>query len=462
MPRTIHPSLEALAGQAPDARALAGHLRAALRSGALAPGDKLPPVRIAAWDLGCAPGTVARAYAALRAEGLVHARVGSGTFAGPGSATPTMLSAPAPFTESEVDLSKNLFALVPPPIDLAEAMHFAAARPRTERELHVDEAGCREDREACLPFVRRWRPQAELDELVFTNGAQSAISSAIAGLTPSGGTIACDALTYPGLITIAQVLGRRLLPIPMDGSGMKADALAAALKQRNVAAVFLMPSVHNPTGICMPTERREQIASVARRAGTLLFEDEVYGFAVEGAVPAFSQLLPEQTVLISSLTKWITYSMRVGFVAAPPTLARRVATTHANLQMMVSPLLTGAAAHVLRNADLAAHAKRLRAALRRRSTVLRAAFPELTKAATHSGLAWVPLSDPWRSEAFVDEARTQGVRIFPTRIFAPQPRQAPEGIRISLAVEPDEDRFERAVQRLAWLLRTPPIGEAHA
>jgi DNA-binding transcriptional MocR family regulator len=419
-------------------------------------------VRIAAWDLGCAPGTVAKAYAALRAEGLVHARVGSGTYAGAEGEAPTLLSAPAPLDGAEIDLSKNLFALVPPPVDLAEALHTAAERPVPERALHVDEAGCREDREACLPFVRRWRPTAELDELVFTNGAQSAISSAIAGLTPAGATIVCDALTYPGLITIAQVLGRRLLPLPMDADGMQPEALKAALDRRSVAAAFLMPSVHNPTGICMPAERREQLAAVARKSGTLILEDEVYGFAVEGSFPSFSQLLPEQTVLISSLTKWITYSLRVGFVAAPPVLARRIATTHANLQMMVSPLLTGAAAHVLRHGDLDAHARRLRAALQERSTLLRAAFPGLTATATRSGLAWVPMANQWSSEAFTEEARALGVRVFPTRIFAPQVRQAPEGVRVSLAVEPDSHRFELAARRLSWLLGTTPVCEAHA
>ena len=54
-------------------------LAAAVVSGQLAAGDRLPPIRQLAGDLGLAPGTVARAYAELEAEGLVAGRGRRGT-----------------------------------------------------------------------------------------------------------------------------------------------------------------------------------------------------------------------------------------------------------------------------------------------------------------------------------------------------------------------------------------------
>ncbi|GAA2388881.1 GntR family transcriptional regulator [Dactylosporangium salmoneum] len=50
-----------------------------IRHGALAAGDRLPPVRQLAADLGLAVGTVARAYRELEAAGLVESRRGAGT-----------------------------------------------------------------------------------------------------------------------------------------------------------------------------------------------------------------------------------------------------------------------------------------------------------------------------------------------------------------------------------------------
>jgi len=48
-------------------------------SGALGPGDRLPPLRQLAADLGLAVGTVARTYRELEAAGIVVFRRGAGT-----------------------------------------------------------------------------------------------------------------------------------------------------------------------------------------------------------------------------------------------------------------------------------------------------------------------------------------------------------------------------------------------
>lgn len=48
-------------------------------AGQLAPGDRLPPLRQLAADLGLAVGTVARTYRELEAGGLVVSRRGAGT-----------------------------------------------------------------------------------------------------------------------------------------------------------------------------------------------------------------------------------------------------------------------------------------------------------------------------------------------------------------------------------------------
>ncbi|WP_434969750.1 GntR family transcriptional regulator [Microbacterium sp. bgisy207] len=53
---------------------------AAIASGELPPGSRLPTVRRLAGDLGVAPGTVARAYRELEASGLIETRGRHGTF----------------------------------------------------------------------------------------------------------------------------------------------------------------------------------------------------------------------------------------------------------------------------------------------------------------------------------------------------------------------------------------------
>lgn len=53
-------------------------------SGRLGPGERLPPLRQLAGDLGLAVGTVARTYRELESDGLVVSRRGGGTRVAPG------------------------------------------------------------------------------------------------------------------------------------------------------------------------------------------------------------------------------------------------------------------------------------------------------------------------------------------------------------------------------------------
>ena len=65
---------------APVYRQIAEQIRQRVESGALAQGDRLPPIRELAGEIGVNRDTVALAYEALAAEGIVESRVGRGTF----------------------------------------------------------------------------------------------------------------------------------------------------------------------------------------------------------------------------------------------------------------------------------------------------------------------------------------------------------------------------------------------
>jgi len=63
----------------PHYEQIRAQVTAALATGALLPGDRLPTVRVLAADLGIATGTIARAYRELEAAGLLTTRRRHGT-----------------------------------------------------------------------------------------------------------------------------------------------------------------------------------------------------------------------------------------------------------------------------------------------------------------------------------------------------------------------------------------------
>ena len=64
----------------PESEQLVAALRRRIDAGSLAPGERLPPVRALAAELGLSPNTVAKAYRALDREGLLVTRGRHGTF----------------------------------------------------------------------------------------------------------------------------------------------------------------------------------------------------------------------------------------------------------------------------------------------------------------------------------------------------------------------------------------------
>ncbi|MEU5684939.1 GntR family transcriptional regulator [Streptomyces venezuelae] len=67
----------------PPYEQIRAQLSALITTGRLPEGERLPPVRQLAADLGLAAGTVARAYRELEAASLIHTRRGAGTRVAP-------------------------------------------------------------------------------------------------------------------------------------------------------------------------------------------------------------------------------------------------------------------------------------------------------------------------------------------------------------------------------------------
>jgi GntR family transcriptional regulator len=64
----------------PIYRQIVNQIRYLAASGALAPGEELPPIRTLALQLKVTPNTVVKAYDELEAAGVIHKRRGSGSF----------------------------------------------------------------------------------------------------------------------------------------------------------------------------------------------------------------------------------------------------------------------------------------------------------------------------------------------------------------------------------------------
>ncbi|PJF08064.1 PLP-dependent aminotransferase family protein [Pseudorhodobacter sp. MZDSW-24AT] len=308
-------------------------------SGVLTAGAQLPPQRRLADVLGLDFTTISRAYTEAQSRGLVESHVGRGTFvrARPGAVGPVA----DPRRAREQDLAMNL---PPEPEDPALLAAMRQGLETVSANLvallrYQSTVGSEMDRSAALSWLSMRGMVPNLDRIAVTPGAHATMMAVLQTLAAPGDTILCEAITYPGIRAIAARAGLELIGLPSDGAGILPDALADGIKTHRPKALYLNPTLHNPTTLTIPAARRMEIAETLRRYRLPLIEDDAYGFVQPNAPAPFATLLPELTWHITGLAKCIGAGLRLAFTIAPDSRsAFQLAQTLRVANVMASPI----------------------------------------------------------------------------------------------------------------------------
>ncbi|WP_226573469.1 aminotransferase-like domain-containing protein [Acuticoccus sediminis] len=320
-----------------------------VRAGTLSPGDRLPPQRKLAQRLGIDFTTVSRAYAEAQARGLVDSHVGRGTFvtagapgrgsaagdaAGPvpagiplnganGTAAPPPAApvpgAPDPARVVATDLSMNM---PPEPADPALLSRMQEGLSAVSANLvhllrYQSATGSEKDRIAASTWLSLRGMVPRLERIAVTPGAHPTMTAILSILTRPGDTVLCERITYPGFRSIAGRMGLNLVGLEMDGDGILPDALERAIARVRPKALYLNPTLQNPTTITMPVERRLAISEVLNHHGLPLIEDDAYGFIPPKAPAPLAVSAPDLTWHIGGLAKCIGAGLRLAYTVAP-------------------------------------------------------------------------------------------------------------------------------------------------
>lgn len=451
----------------PKYRVLAEAIRDAVGAGALAPGEKLPPVRDLAWDLGITPGTAARAYTILTDERLLKAEVGRGTFvAGPEREVtllpdPFVNRDPYPHGTNGVGLPVSLMSPGMPdvgqPAFFKQLLGRIAADPPSGIMHYPTREAFRPAREAVKHWLRN-TPLGMLTEsdIVLSHGGQNAIllvmQAILVGRRP---VVLVEELAYPGFRRAAELLRAEVVPVAMDAHGVCPDALEA-VAGGDAQILCTTPEAHNPTCLLTPESRRREIVEVARRHNLQILEDDCYRLN-DAQAPSYRQLAPERGWYISSLSKSLTPALRVGFAIAPEGRGAdlRRAAEHGffglatPLADLTAALLTDPKAEQFAHDVSRAFDARLRIVLNHLGGF------EL-KWRSGVPFVWLSLPEGWRTAAFCRAAEAEGVRVRSAEDFALRDGRVPHAVRISLNAAVSEEMFDNAIGKLAALLHAPP------
>ena len=170
------------------------------------------------------------------------------------------------------------------------------------------------------------------NEIMIVSGSLQALDLVNQTLLAHGDTVLVEQETYHGALERLARRGVNVVGIPLDGEGMRMDALASALadhKQRGVTPkyIYTIPTVQNPTGSILPESRRAEMLKLSQQYGVPIFEDDCYADLIWNGQrpPAIYAMSGNGNVIhIGSFSKSIAPALRIGFVVAPWAMMSRM------------------------------------------------------------------------------------------------------------------------------------------
>ncbi|XXJ21559.1 PLP-dependent aminotransferase family protein [Desulfovibrio caledoniensis] len=444
-------------GEGPLYVELADAIERDITAGTLAPGERLPTHRDLADALQLNVSTVTRGYREAEKRGLVSATVGRGTFVTSDAVTNSAMVSFEPSAPGmlELGLIAPLDHLDP---EISEGFKRIARRKDPSALLrYSDPRGQAEHRRAGALWAERYGVPARAEDVIVCAGSQHALTCALGGLLKSGDRVAVDELTYPGLKTLAAMLGPRLVSVAMDEYGMIPESLDAACRRDEIKALYLMPGVHNPTTISMPDPRRNDIARLADKHDLILIEDDAYDLTDPGRIEPVGNRVPHRSVYIAGMSKSLAAGLRVAFVVAPQPMLKPLAQAVLNTIWMAPPLNVELTAMWIADgtADRVVAAKQAEAA--RRYMLACDILDGLRFHGKRTGFfLWLELPEPWTGHALEQAAAAQGVNVFGAEKFVVGQNPAPRAARVALTGTESLDQLEKGLLTLREILRGRP------
>ena len=428
---------------------LADEIAALIRSGLLAPGEKVPSVRHASRTYGVSASTVFQAYYLLEDRGLIQARARSGYFVREHAKRP--LHEPQQRTgavqATDVDVSELVFSVlgslkdphtVPfgsafPSPDLFPLPRLARSMAQSVRDMpsHAVIADMTEGnpelrRQIALRYVLSG-VRLPLEELVITSGAMEALNLCLQSVTEPGDLVAIESPAFYATLQVLERLKLKAVEIPVHPrEGIDLDSLADSLQRLPIKACWFMSSLQNPLGASMSDAKKAALYELLQRHQVPLIEDDVYAELHYGAQPPKPVKSFDREGLVmhcGSFSKCLAPGYRVGWVAGG-----RYAQRIARLKLMttISPSVPAQAAlaDYLQHGGYDRHLRKLRHQLEsQQGSMLASAarhFPADTRVTRPSGgyFLWFEFSERVDALQLFRLALAQGISLAPGPIFS--------------------------------------------
>ena len=169
--------------------------------------------------------------------------------------------------------------------------------------------------------------RANLDDVVITTGSQQALDLISRIFIDPGDVVLVEAPSYVGALGTFRQYEAAVVHVETDSDGLVPESLRAAIKSlraagRKIKFLYLIPNYQNPTGVCLPADRRTEILTICREAEIFVLEDNPYGLlGFDKPSPnAMRAEDSENVIYLGSFSKTIASGLRIGWALVPQSL----------------------------------------------------------------------------------------------------------------------------------------------
>ncbi|WP_313124958.1 PLP-dependent aminotransferase family protein [Pseudescherichia sp.] len=357
---------------------IARQLKAAITSGELKTGSRLPSSRTWAQENGVSRTTVEQAYGELVAQGWLERRGQAGTFVSQTSP----LAAAVPIAHSSNEHEPKPFQMGLPALDLFPRALWArltSRRLRTQSRFDLtlgDPAGEAMLRQAIADYLRFSRSiECQPEQIFITSGYAQSMSLILQTLASPGDGMWMEDPGFPLIYPAIDREGVQRFPVPVDQNGMDIDAAIARWPQARFA--LLTPAHQSPLGVALSLPRRRQVLAWAAENSAWIIEDDYDSeFRYHGRpLPPLKSLdAPQRVIYTGTFSKSLFPAIRTAWIVVPAAEAATFRQRINSSQCSVPTLWQYALADFIQQGHFWRHLKKMRLHYAQRRAWLEAAL----------------------------------------------------------------------------------------
>ncbi len=288
---------------------------------------------------------------------------------------------------------------------------------------------------------------AELDQIITTHGVSDALDLIGRYFVRRDDVVLVDDPAYFALFGYLRLLGARVVGVPRNADGPDIAAMAQLLASHQPKLFITSSVLHNPTSSTVSPAVAFQLLQLAERHDFMIVDDDIYGDFQPSAdvrLAALDQL--KRVIYVSSFSKTISASIRVGYIACRAELARELIDLKLLSRPVTSEIGERLIHQVLSEGHYRKHLNRLRGRLDRAREItlnhLEGCGLRPLIEPEHGIFVWaqLPAGAPNAAE-LAYRALQQGMALAPGNTFRPD-QAASQWLRFNVAYCQQAETFE--------------------